>query len=78
LPEEQYTISVKITMPVEMRVRMSQLGISPRAIALRAFREEIRFKEEQAKLKELKTKDPRSTLADLRRRTSRTRRLLDE
>jgi len=77
---EQHAEKVKfeITIPSELRVRMIRLRVSPSHVAVRAFEEEVKFREEQAQLHSLQLADPRITLGDLRRRTARVKRLLEE
>ena len=57
---------------------MIRLGISPSYIAQRAFREEVRLREEKEELRRVQEVDPRLTVSDLRRRTTKIRRLLRE
>jgi hypothetical protein len=70
--------TMRITVPISLTVRMSTLGIHPQSVALRAFREAIKAKEEKRKLASLKERDPRLGLRELRRRTKKVQRLLGE
>jgi len=75
-PEDKAVL--KIAVPGELRVRMTSLGIEPTAVAVKAFRDEVKAREEQASLRVLRTKDPNLGLHDLRLRRVRTKRLLED
>ena len=70
------SVSLTITVPGDLRVKMIELGISPSNVARRAFEREVRVREELAKLETARRKDSRIKLEDLRRRSRRIRRLM--
>lgn len=71
-------VTLSISVPADLRVKMIQLGISPTRVARRAFAEEVKLREDEQRLARLRTKDPRLTLDDLKKRTIRIRRLLED
>jgi len=71
-------VSLSISVPADLRVKMIQLGISPTRVARRAFAQEVKPKEDEQRLAHLRKKDPRLTLGDLKKRTVRIRRLLED
>jgi hypothetical protein len=71
-------VKVTISVPEELRVKMIQFEIYPSTVARKAFEQEVRLREELAKLAKAKEKDPRVTPYDLRKGSKRISRLMEE
>ena len=71
------SVSVTISVPGDVRIRMIRLGISPTRIANRAYVQEVRRLEELQELEFVRSKDPRMTESNLKKVGSRARRLLE-
>lgn len=80
IPESLADERVKVTIlvPAKLREEMIGFGISPSSVANQAFRKEVKVRELLARWRRAKDVDPRITVADVRKKSRRIRRILGE
>jgi hypothetical protein len=68
-------LTFNLTIDESLRVRILELGISPSGVARAALLRAVRKREMELELRQVRDKDPRIKIEDLKSRTVRMRKL---